>query len=277
MIEKEDIEAVASATTAVGELIRVAGETHEAKQAGQNIGRAAVTLTAALNNCLLPIAAVNFGFDRARQYFGNLFQTDIAKATEKIPVEALIEPKASVAGPALQALAFSHDEPDLKDLYIRLLATSMDSRCASKAHPAFVEILRQLTAKEAKLLQLVLSVNYLPIFRVDGDVIQGGKRTLHTNILDLRNEVTMQPQEDPEHPAMVDNWVRLGLVNVDYDRHLVSEKEYEFMETRPEVLRCRAKITSTVNEVVLQKGIMFTTNLGAQFAEATGIRNPSAN
>jgi hypothetical protein len=150
MIDKDSIDTVASATNAVGEIIKAAGDSQEAKQAGSNIGKAAVTITAAINNCLLPIAAVNYGFEKARFYFNNFFQTDIKAATADIPEEDLIEPKPSIAAPALQALAFAHEEPDLKDLYLKLLACAMDSRNSSKAHPAFVEIIRQLTARSFK-------------------------------------------------------------------------------------------------------------------------------
>jgi len=54
-----------------------------------------------------------------------------------IPPEHVVEPKASIAGPALQALAFSHEEPDLREMYLNLLRASMDARTAKVAHPAF--------------------------------------------------------------------------------------------------------------------------------------------
>ncbi len=285
MIEKEDgevattattVEVAATATTVVGELLRAAGDTSEAKIAAQNFGRAAVTISAAINNCLLPIAAVNFGFEKAKQYFGNKFPEDIAKATEEIPLESLIEPKLSLAGPTLQALAFSHDEPDLKELYIKLLATSMDGRCASRAHPAFVEMLRQLTAKEAGALQQILQASQLQICRVDL-VFAGegrGRRTLQNHVLDIKDADTQQQVEDDDLAAMVDNWVRLGLITVNYDRWALGEQAYNWMETRPEVLKNRAKVAGTENRIEPSKGLMIRTALGTQFAEATGINKP---
>jgi hypothetical protein len=140
MIDKDSIDTVASATNAVGEIIKAAGDSQEAKQAGSNIGKAAVTITAAINNCLLPIAAVNYVFEKARFYFNNFFQTDIKAATADIPEEDLIEPKPSIAAPALQALAFAHEEPDLKDLYLKLLAVSC-RMISTKAGWAFEEFL----------------------------------------------------------------------------------------------------------------------------------------
>ncbi|MFG0396392.1 DUF4393 domain-containing protein [Pseudomonas sp. zbq_4] len=273
MIDKADVEVAETATVAVGELIKAAGDTPEAKKAAQNIGRAAVTLTAAINNCLLPIAAVNFGFEKAKQYFGRKFQEDIAEATKDVPLESLIEPKPSLAGPALQALAFSHDELDLKDLYIKLLATSMDNRCASRAHPAFVEMLRQLTAKEARALQDILQASQIEICRVDlVSTTEGmGRRTLQSHVMNAVDSDTHLPVEDDELAAMVDNWVRLGLITVNYDRWALGEQAYDWMETRPEILKYRAMITSSDRRIEPAKGLVLRTALGAQFAEATGI------
>ena len=67
------------------------------------------------------IGAVNFAFDRARQYFSERFAQDLGEKASAIPVDQIVEPKASIAGPALQGLAFSYDEPDLKEMYLNLL------------------------------------------------------------------------------------------------------------------------------------------------------------
>ena len=270
-MEKDDIEAAATATQAVGELIKAAGDSAEAKQAGQNIGRVAVTLTTAINNCLLPIAAVNFAFAKAKDYFGGMFQKDIAAATSEIPAEALTEPKPSLAGPALQALAFSHDEPDLKNLYIELLATAMDSRNAAQAHPAFVEILRQLTAQEARALRSIIPLSQLPICQIHETFKNGGRRTLLNHVLQWGNSLTKEPVIEPQLPVMVDNWIRLGLVEVDYNRWVNREEAYNWMEERPELASLRAELNDEESTIIPQKGLLLVTALGKQFGRAVGM------
>ncbi|AFK69769.1 hypothetical protein A210_01175 [Pseudomonas putida SJTE-1] len=274
-MEKDDLESASTATQVVGELIKAAGDSPEAKQAGQNIGRVAVTLTAAIDNCLLPIAAVNFAFARAKDYFGGLFQKDIAAATSEIPAEALIEPKPSLAGPALQGLAFSHDEPDLKDLYIKLLATSMDGRNAAQAHPAFVEILRQLTAHEAQSLRMIIPFLQMPICRIEAVRQNGGRRNLMNHVLNATDRETGLPHVDPQLPMMVDNWIRLGLVTVDYTHWLHRDEAYSWMEGRPEVQSLRAKLNDEDSKVTPQKGLLAVTDLGRQFGQAVGLSMPS--
>ena len=100
----------------IGEIIRAAGDNPAVKEAGENLGKTALTITKTINNALLPLAAVNFAFDKAKKYFAEKFQDDISAKASQIPVENLVEPKASIAGPALQGLAFTHEEPSLKDM-----------------------------------------------------------------------------------------------------------------------------------------------------------------
>ncbi|AJY08326.1 Abi-alpha family protein [Burkholderia sp. SIMBA_043] len=141
---------------AVGALMKVAGDTPEVKEAGKNLGQAAVTLTKTINNALLPLAALNYGIEKARAYFAERFQSEMAAKAASIPTDEMVEPKSSVAGPALQGLAFTHEEPDLKAMYLSLLATAMDKRVSRSAHPAFVEIIRQIDAAEVPLLRPIL-------------------------------------------------------------------------------------------------------------------------
>ena len=139
-------------------VVKAAGENAQAREAAQNLGQAAVTITKTINTALLPLAAVNFAFEKARNYFSGNFQGDLLDRTKDIPLESVVDPKASIAGPALQGIAFAQDEPNLKAMYLSLIATAMDSRVAETAHPAFVEIIKQLEGEEARLLGSVLTV-----------------------------------------------------------------------------------------------------------------------
>jgi hypothetical protein len=138
-----------TAMEVLGEVVKAAGEDPNVKAAGSELGQTALTITKTINNALLPLAAVNFAFEKARAYFSGAFQRDIGAKTASIPPAEIVEPKASIAGPALQGLAFAHEEPNLKEMYLNLIAGAMDRRSASKAHPAFVEIIRQLSAEDA--------------------------------------------------------------------------------------------------------------------------------
>ena len=257
----------------IAEIIKAAGESPNVKEAGQELGKTALTLTKAINTVLLPIAAVNFAFDKARRYFEEEFQLDIVEKSAKIPPEKIIEPKASIAGPALQGLAFSHEEQNLKEMYLNLLASAMDSRESGAVHPGFVEIVRQLSATEAGLLKDILkSSDAIPIveLRLQTGTGSGHHFVLRRHLLDLRDQETQVPVEEKMLPVMIDNWVRLGLVEVNYGKYLTDEGHYSWVDARPEFQQCCSQAVD-VKSVVFQKGVMRRTAWGEQFSEAAGL------
>lgn len=258
----------------VSEIIKAAGDNPNVKEAAGNLGQSAVTLTKTINNALLPLAAINFAFDRARAYFNGRFQQDLSEKASKIPAEAMVEPKASIAGPTLQGLAFTHEEPGLKDMYLNLLATAMDGRISITAHPAFVEIIKQLDAEDADLMRGALrSSTAIPIAQMRLTTVgEQGYQIVATHLLNLRGGPDQKmPIENPRLPAMIDNWSRLGLVEVDYNQHLTGVASYEWIEQRPEVFRLRQERETETVKVTHQKGVLIRTQLGLRFASAVGL------
>jgi hypothetical protein len=269
-------ESLKNATTGValvGEILKAAGENPNVKEAGQHLGKAGLTIAKTINNALLPLAAVNFAFDKARKYFAEKFEEDISVKASKIPPEDLIEPKASIAGPTLQGLAFTHEEENLKDMYLSLLATAMDGRVTSNAHPAFVEIIKQLNSEEANLIKGVLkSSTPLPIAEIRlSTPNNNGWNPLSKHLLNILNDQTQLPEINERLAAMVDNWVRLGLVEVDYTTHMMSENSYAWVKERPEVERLKSIHEKDGRTLMFTNGIMTRTALGIQFAKSVGL------
>jgi hypothetical protein len=262
------------AVSLVGELMQVVGKSPETVQAGQELGKAALTVAKCINNALLPIAAVNFGFAKARAYFADKFEHDMAEQAAAIPPEHLVEPKASIAGPALQGLAFSHDEPPLKAMYLNLLASAMNTVTSESAHPAFAEIIKQLTAEEAALLRYVLpNVVGLPIVEVRLTESDGGGYTLvHRHLTNHCDADKGTPIERPQLPAMIVNWERLGLVAVQYGVYFQGAEAYDWVEKRPEIKRYRAEKENETHKINVERGVLSATPLGSLFATAVGLK-----
>jgi hypothetical protein len=56
-------------------------------------------------------------------------------------------------------MLFASEVPDLREMYAKLLATSMDSATSDTAHPSFVTLIQQLTPDEARILRHLGSLN----------------------------------------------------------------------------------------------------------------------
>jgi hypothetical protein len=259
-----------AAAEVLGAVVKAAADTEGGRLAREEMGKTALTVARLVNNALLPIAAVNFAFDKAKQYFTEKFADEMQARVKDIPADELAAPKASIAGQALQGLAYSHDEEELKSLYLGLLAKAMDKREVSSTHPAFVEIIRQLSAKEVDLLTKVLSFpSDLPIveFRLK---VEKGYRTLDRHILNLRTVGSNEPVVTPSVEVFVENWRRLGLIEIDYNRHLLPLQDvYKTFDSRPEYISAKSK--HPTGRVDIQPGILHRTQFGRDFARAVGM------
>lgn len=255
------------------EVLRAIRDDPKAREAAGNVGRSLSIVTKTIENALLPLAAVNYAFEKAREYFSGQFQEDLSKRAAEIPAEHIVAPKASVAGPTLQGLAFTHEEPDLKAMYLSLLTTAMDDRTASDAHPAFVEIIKQMTSEEARLIRSFLGTHGThPIVQIHSvNREDRSYRILIKHIVNFIEENERRPAENARFSAMIENWIRLGLVNVDYTKHPADKSAFDWVEKRPEFIKLKEACESEERMVTYEKGAISRTDFGAQFAAAVGI------
>lgn len=264
--------AVAAAKGALGEdqnvkrqLAEMAKDSPAMREAAESFARRVAVRQALLLKLYRPLAKL---VGASKAYFETEFAADMSEKIAGIPDDHLRAPPPSVAVPAMQALGYSLDEPDLKEMYLNLLATATDDRKSEKAHPSFAEIIKQLSPREAGLLPLVLRQT-LPIVQVQRKGPTGtGARLESNHVIKLADLGTGEPAEETSMAVWVDNWVRLGLVEVDYKRSLVAEGSYDWIEERPEVLRLIELDPRGRDAVKLAKGMLRPTDFGLRFASA---------
>jgi hypothetical protein len=126
MSEMLPMQGVKAAVEITSDIVRLARDNPDAKEAGRYVAQSVNILANTLHTVLLPLSAVNFGVKKFAEYMTSKFEKELSDVTAHIPPEHLVSPKPSLAGPTLQSLTFAFDEPNLKDLYLRLLATAMD-------------------------------------------------------------------------------------------------------------------------------------------------------
>jgi hypothetical protein len=210
----------------------------------------------------------------AEFYFENGFAADMATKTADIPDENLRTPPSNVALPAMQGLAFSLDKPDLKDMYLNLLAAATNDRRTDQAHPSFSEIIKQLSPPEAVLLQSCLKQPPTPIIRIKGVMTEPGTGyfVFENHVLNWADSETHEPGEVPLGAMYLDNWIRLGLVVVMYDEYLTAPDKYDWVEGRPEFIRLKTEHASNAQfNVSFDKGILKPTAFGKKFSAATSV------
>jgi len=115
-----------------------------AKPALQEVGSVAGRTAKAL---LFPIRGLLWGWEKIEE----MVEDGVKKRLEKIPEERRKSPEPEIAVPLLQALTYTAQNETLREMYINLLANSMDKEKEKVVHPSFVEIIKQMNALDAKV------------------------------------------------------------------------------------------------------------------------------
>lgn len=244
-----------------------------AQPAVKQVGKALETVGKAINVALAPVGALVWGYEKCQDFIS----TKVADRLKDVPPEDIITPKPNVAGPAIEALRYTGHEETLSDMYANLLAASMDKTSAQGAHPAFVEIIKQLTPDEAKIVALFKSNRAFPLlnagrnYKVETEEKKGGQVML-SNFSLLGEEAGVEYVGLT--PAYLDNLSRLGLI-VFFGNgiHYTSPGLYDPLENHPNVLAVKMEIEADPDlKCELQRTGFKITELGKQFAKVCVFR-----
>lgn len=143
----------------------------------------------------------------------------------KIPKENLNkEPDAGVVGPALEAVKYYVDKEEIRRMFAKLIAAELDITKADKVQRSFVEIIKQMSSNDAKLLQKLPETGPLGDIRFiseDGKLyrsISGG------DVIYISGSI-----EDNFYANTVSlsNLSRLGLLELNHVLSLVEGSVYE--------------------------------------------------
>jgi hypothetical protein len=212
MSDENKIRDAADAVKGVVEAVPVYQDV--AQPALQQFGKGLETVAKLVHVALAPVSMVVWGYEQIRNYL----QETLTEKLKKVPPEQIVSPKMTIAGPIVEQLRFAADEPSLRELYANLLATSMDARTAQEAHPAFVEIIRQLSTDEARLLSYMSlkdGFEYYPLISARIDFKLSPSHTEERILMHLSLLVKLA---DCAYPHLwyiyLDNLKRLGLLEI---------------------------------------------------------------
>ena len=152
------------------------------------------------------------------------YANEVRSGIDKIPEENIQEPKMSVVGPALEASKFYIEEDEIRGMFAKLIASSMDKTQSINVHPSFVEIIKVLSPLDAKNLYFLYHDGDETIskFRVANK--ENGIYTDHFNHVFLGNP---ECQDNNLIEFSIDNLIRLKLVDVSYSKYKSDDSLYD--------------------------------------------------
>lgn len=229
----------------------------------KQLGKTLEVAGRAVNLAISPITGLIWGGEQIQAFLTGA----IANRLKDIPTEDIVTPKPNVAGPAIEALRFTGHEESLSDMYANLLATAMDKNTADGAHPAFVEIIKQFTPDEAKLMAFFLEERPFPLVNLralkTGAV---GGVTIATGLSLFGEQAKLEFQVAV--PSYLNNLSRLGLISLP-ESHYTDEGIYDELEASEVVQQQLAVVKGMPDRTpqLVRRGVWLT-NFGLQFGQA---------
>lgn len=203
----------------------------------------------------------------------NKLQIDIANRLNKIPQEFLKDPEISIVGPALESAKYYCDKDTLREMFAKVIASSMDNRVSSNVHQSFVEIIKQLSPEDASLLTDFVNSSRLPIADIVL-VLNGGSQHTLFKLYFLRSENDM---DYTSNSVIISNLIRLGLLFSPGElSSLANKASYTILRDSPFLVQLKndypqgqAFGESLISEVKLQESFVELTPYGSAFINIT--------
>lgn len=185
-----------------------------------------------------------------------------------IPVEYQVEPSSYIALKGVNELNYALEEEHLKEMFVNLLISDMDSRKQSKVLPTYIEIIKQLNKDDAKFLKLLYENdnNICTISLKLHTKDQEGYSELDNYIIyNFKNENgTTGFSSLKLNPLITDNLLMHGLIQIDYTMYYPTcDIQYK---TLFDSVKNKYKIEQN-SSLSYEKGIIRLTNLGLNFID----------
>jgi hypothetical protein len=221
-------------------------------------GKALGTLSRTVNIALAPLRGLVW--DEIEEWLSATIERKLEE--RGVPKERITTPNPDVAVPAIEALRYT----TLREQYANLLATSMDSATALEAHPAFVEILKQLTPDEAKILQFLPRVErHEPLIDLGFEIPEKGQFVIYRHASTIGADAGCSA--DAIVPQAINNLCRLGLTEIPAMRKLAEDWRYDRIRALSVVSEIKAHIPKGARFIIEEK-IFGITIIGESFRAA---------
>jgi hypothetical protein len=196
--------------------------------AAQELGKSLQTVAKTVNIALAPLKLVVWWYEKIEEFIS----TTVSEKLKNVPPENIVEPPLLIAWPTAEALRFAGHDDNLRDLYANLLATAMDKDTISKAHPWFVEILKNITSDEAILLRLFVKLKQYPLIDIQAKFKDNTWYVIITS--NYSNFSNLENFSAPELiPTYINNLCRLWLLMIPSLTSISEPNTYEPLENNP--------------------------------------------
>lgn len=236
--------------------------------AAKELGKSLEVAAKFVGIAMAPLRGMVWGYERIEKFINE----SVSKRLADVPEENIITPATNIVGPAVEALRFSGDDEILRELYSNLIASAMNKETSFKAHPAFVDIIKSMSAEEALIMKHFSESHDgeegIVEMRVsDSKTSKTAFKIITPKCSLIGQKIGFSIKQDSLTPTYLDNLCRLGLLeNPELStstRDGIYEDIANYLQERKEIL----ELENPGEKVIFSPGLLHITNFGRLFID----------
>jgi hypothetical protein len=195
----------------------------------------------------------------------------IEKRLKSRPEENWKTPDPEIAVPLIQTLSYTAQNETLREMYLNLLANSMDKSQEKNVHPSFVEIIRQMDSLDAKLFKVISkSRGYIDVMNPKIELVRREKWLVDTTP-EWFIGISIDGYDIFDISASIVRLCRQRIIELVRDRTAEIERIQE-LKKDPLIVSIleKSKIEYPIDQVELRttSNVIYVTEFGKQFAKS---------
>lgn len=205
-------------------------------------------------------------------YYKEKCHAKIKAKIDEIPQENLTMPDIGILGETMECLKYNLDKDYLVELYSNIIARNVDVSTKDKVHPTYISIIKDLSFKDICFLEALFKFQnkgnaYIPVASLS---IVSDKKEMDKTFRTPKYYIKLPDYivDKDDIGIILENLVRLNLIEIDFQRWLTDEEEYNYIKGQAEIIykptfktleyvyKCECHVE------IREKGILNLTNLG---------------
>lgn len=199
------------------------------------------TISNGLNLCLSFLGAIvspkMYEYIQSAEYRKREIDKKLSQKYATIPEENRIDPRMKIMGPAVELLKYNLDEEHIKEIFINVMTSEMNSEKQDRVLPSYIDIARQLSKKDAQTLKSIYQLfNKNKNQQFILDIIRAKPKDTKVGYVDLdkyiigyanKNGSVVSLHTIKLDSIVIDNLKRLEIIKIYEDKYIPDKDDYE--------------------------------------------------
>lgn len=197
--------------------------------------------------------------------------SEVKEILEQRGKENVVFPDRDVFIPAMQTLTNKFEREDIRKMFTKLLANSMDRNKKQKVHPSFIEIIKNMNSLDAILFKKLLKLNVGYIKVINPNIgIKETNKVFIDSLPQWYMNINIEGYNMFDISTSLINLDRLGVIDLMFDRTAGNEG-YDALEKSKDLVNVLVKYQNIYDDKELEirstHSIINLTEYGKNLAE----------